>query len=1285
MTRFEINDNLTDPLTDDTWSGCEQLIKEFEAAWRRGDAPSIDDFVGPDGPARHALLLELVHTDIELRLKSGESARIESYWGRYPHLFEDRGALLDLITAEYELRRRREHDLDPREYGRRFPDCWDELASRLAGIDRVLHSGPWRCEPNAIHPPIVPGYDIVAEIGRGGMGVVYQAYEPQLGRHVALKFLPVELARDPILLDRFRREAQTASALNHPHICTIHALGEHEGRPYIVLEFIEGQTLKALQAQQYAVAGLMHLIRQAAGALAAAHAAAVVHRDIKPENIMVRPDGYVKVLDFGLARRLPTLSRPRDAGSQDTWPGTLLGTVAYMSPEQARGEPLAGSSDVFSLGVVLYQLVTGQHPFSVATSAFETLHAIANNTPLSPCRLNPQVSAALEGLIEAMLHKDPRLRPSAAEVENALANVRPVRIVSDKETRRVVHREPELNALRNAFSLAEAGHGTLVCVVGEPGIGKTTLVEDFLDELAAAGPSLIGRGRCSERQAGAAAYLPVIDAVADLLRGEQRSSVARVMQVVAPSWNPQLALAHTSDSSSPSRAFTQQAMLREFANLLAELSRLGSVVLFFDDVHWADVSTVDLLAYVGRHCQDVRALVIVTCRPTELFLGPHPFHRVKLELQGSGVCTELPLGFLGRGEIDHYLDLAFPGRSFSEEFIDLIYSRTEGSPLFLVDLLRYLRERGVIAQREGCWTVVRELPDLSHELPETVRSMIQRKLERLELEDRRLLATAAAQGHEFDSTIVADALARDVAEVEDRLQILDRVHGLVRPLRETEFPDRSLATRYVFVHILYQHALFGDLTPARRAALGKAIARALERHYGGESPAISAELAYLYETGREFAQGARYFHLAALNAARVFAHQGAVTLAKRGLSLLAAVPGSPERAALELNLQTTLGLQLQVTEGYAADEAERAYNRARELCPASSPAAFFPVLWGLWLVHKVRSELPRAQEVAGELSALAQRLQNPDLALQAHQALGLTALCRGLPLVAQHHVEQVAALYDLERHRTHAFLFGQDPGVICKAFGAVAQWLLGYPDTALLESNRAIEMSRDLSPNSQSVAQHFAAMVRHLCRFDVQARESAEASLAIAGEHGFSFWLAGGRVIRGWAASATEGTRDGIEQLRQGLVDWKATGSGTYVTYYLGLLADALGRQGAAVEGIQVLDEALALVSQTDERFYEAELWRLRGELRLLEGGRAVWSEAESDFQRALEIARQQPAQSLVLRALLSLARLDQQRAASGQGPSPEVRRLLEDAYATFTEGLQTPDLLEARSLLASS
>src|SRR5262249_6421910 len=244
-----------------------------------------------------------------------------------------------------------------------------------------------------------------------------------------------------------------------------------------------------------------------------------------------------------------------------------------------------------------------------------------------------------------------------------------------------------------------------------------------------------------------------------------------------------------------------------------------------------------------------------------------------------------------------------------------------------------------------------------------------------------------------------------------------------------------------------------------------------------------------------------------------------------------------------------------------------------------------------------------------------------------------TALCRGEPAVAVRHTEQVEALYDPVRHRTHAFLFGQDPGVICKAYGAVARWLLGYPDAAERHSEAAIAMSRELSPTSQAVALHFAAMLHQLRRHGPRTGACAEASAAIAVEHGFAFWLAGAGVMNGWALAAAGAPAEGIDCLRRGLRDWQETGSVTYRTYYLGLLAEVLGGQGQVEESGRVLDEALALVRQTGETFYEAELHRLRGELLLRASGGSgeTIRRAEEDFRQALDVARRQGAKSLEL------------------------------------------------------
>jgi predicted ATPase len=1125
--------------------------------------------------------------------------------------------------------------------------------------------------------PSVPGYEVTARLGSGGMGVVYKARDRRLGRVVALKFLPAEYARDPERMALFHREARTASALNHPHVCTVHDLGEHEGRPFIVMEFVDGRTLRDLFGARHPLGEVARLVGQAARALAVAHAAGVVHRDIKPENLMARPDGYLKVLDFGLARRLP--------GTAPGWSSTHLsgfdgpaGTAAYMSPEQARGEPPGPASDVFSLGVVLYEGVTGRHPFP-GGGPLEVLHAIMTVEPVPPGNLNPELPGALRALVVQMLEKDPAARPSAAEVDAALsASTSPPPPPVPRPRPPTVGRGDERARMRAAFDAAAAGAGAMVCVAGEPGIGKTTLVEDFLAELAVGGVAHhVARGRCSERLAEAEAYLPVLEALDDLLRGPTGATAARFLRTLAPTWFAELSPGAGAPGSHPgdgAPAPTQTRLKRELVTFFRELSRRAPVVLFLDDLHWADAPSADLFAYLGRHCPGLPLLLVGAYRSDEMLLGEHTFLPTLQDLQGRGVCTELVPGRLGRAEVERYLALAFPGHGFPPELAATLHARTGGNPLFVADLARYLRDRGVIDRCGDRWELARRVDEAAREMPESVRGLIRRALDRLNPEDRRLLATASAQGAEFESAVLARALGSDPAAVEERLQVLDRVRGLLRLVREHEFPDRTLSRRYAFVHTLYQESLASELPPARRAAASLSLAEATLALQNGQPGLAAAELALLFEAGRAFDRAAELFHDAALNAARVFAHREPVRLARRGLALLNGLPHSPERAERELRLQMALGLHLQVTDGFAAPGVEPAYARARELWEHSPGAGpLFPILWGLWLFSKARGDLGRAHLLAGELLAFAEQSGDPALILQARQARAIVALCAGEPAAALRHAEAASPVYDPGRHRPLTFQFGQDPGVACLAFGAVALWLLGEAGESLARSRDAVRLAREGSqPSSLALSLHFAAVL-HQFRGDAGAvREAASESLALAVEHRFAFWQAGAMVMLGWAEAA-DGRADGVGLLEKGLEAWAATGSVTYRGYFLTMLGDARARCGRHDEALAALEAADRVIHATGERLSEPEVHRLRGEVLAARDESA----AEDSLRAALDAARSQHARALVLRAAVGLGRVLARR-----GERDEARSLVA-AAADGAPALQgTPEMRAAAEVL---
>jgi predicted ATPase len=1136
----------------------------------------------------------------------------------------------------------------------------------------------------------VPGYEVLDLLGRGTMGEVYRARQRSLDRPVALKVLSADWACDPVWLGRFRREALTASALNHPYICTIYDTGESGGRPFLSMELIEGQTLAALARQHLPVGESARLSGQAARALAAAHAAGVVHRDVKPANLMVRGDGIVKVLDFGLARRLP--EGGLGPGSRTTDPGNRVGTPLYLSPEQVRAEVVGAASDVFSLGVVLYELATGRHPFP-ADSEAGLLHAIVAQETLPPARLNPEVPAALDALILHMLAKDACRRPTAAEVAATLARLaenrsgRPPSPTPRPGRPPTVGRQQERAALWAGFEEAAAGRGLLVCVTGEPGLGKTTLVEDFLEELAASGRlSSVGWGRCSERLAGAEAYLPFLEALDSLLQGDSSGAAARLMKAVAPAWYVQVAPQVAGDSglvclAAEVGAASQERLKRELSAFLQEVSRLRPVVLFLDDLHWADASTADLLAYLGSRCVAWRLLVVVTYRPSDLLLSGHPFRPVQLDLKGRGLCREVSLGLLGRRDVERYLALQFPGHDFPAELADVVHQRTEGNPLFLVDLLRYLRDRGAIVAVGGRWALAQGVPDLQRELPESVRSLIRRKLERLSEADHRLLAAASVQGHEFDAAVVAAVLEWDAAEVEERLADLDRRHALVRLLREHDLPDRTHTLRYSFVHALYQNALYAALAPARKATWSAAAARSLLGHYGEKRLEVATELALLFEAARDPAQAATHFLHAAENAVRVHASREAVVLARRGLALLQTLPDTPDRAGKERALLLALGVSLVATQGFASPEVEQTYVRARELClRAGDASSLFPALYGLWNVCLLRCEFPRCNELAAQMFALAQGRPEPVWLLQAHNVMQQPLLHQGDFAAARRLQEQCLALYDPRQHRTLTEVYGEDPGVGCMAYGAVTLWCLGYPDQALRSMQAARRLADELSnPFDVARALYFGA-ITHLCRREASlTRELAEALMELSSEQGFALLRHGGMILHGWGLAEQGRAGEGTCQVRQGLAGWQATGALSHRPYHLALLAEALARDGQVRDGLTALAEALALCTATGERFLEAELHRLHGELLLAGAGAdvSVRGAAEACFRQALDVACSQRAKSLELRAVISLGRLYRQ-----QGRQAEARPLLAETYGWFTEGLDLPDHQEAKVLL---
>jgi tetratricopeptide (TPR) repeat protein len=1140
-------------------------------------------------------------------------------------------------------------------------------------------------------------YEVLSQLGAGGMGEVYRARDPRLGRDVALKVLRRllvlgEAGQDDDTLDRLLREAMLASALNHPNIVTIYETGVFERDRYIAMELIEGSTLRQAAAQGLPLGRTIGIARQISEALAVAHAAQIVHRDIKPDNVMLRPDGYIKLLDFGLARVQPEAVTAGSTGPM-TQPGMVLGTVGYMSPEQARGEPVAPEADVFALGVLLYELVTGRHPFA-APSQLGTLHALMYESPEPPGLLNPELPRAFDQLVVEMLQKDARLRPGSGEVmyrlglafDSTVAVALSSVAVSKPKARvsgDVVGREVEIDALMHEFDRAQRGKGRLVAISAEAGMGKTTLVDEFLRHLAARNePVRVGRGRCSQRLAGSEAYLPVLEALDSLQQNEQLGSLSRLIRALAPSWYVQIMPPSENDSSAARLAAdtasgSQERLKREIAMLLEEVGRMSPVVLCFDDVHWADPSTTDLLGYLARRIDNTRLLIIATARPSEIAQGRHLFLAMKLDLLSRGMCREVVPSSLRIEDIARYLTLRFPEHAFPSALASVLHSRTEGNPLFMTDLVRDLKRRQVIVQSEGRWRLAEDVASVERELPQSVRSAVQRKVEALDNEDRRLLSAASVQGLDFDTALVAGALQLREDEVEDRLERLEKEHALVQFVDEWEAPDRSLTLRYRFAHHFYHNAFYDGLRATRRASLSRAIAERLVARLGDDVGERAGDVALLFEAARDGVRAAQYWNRAAQVAARMYAHDETARLAQRGLALLASERDTVARAEAELGLQMTYGLALKTSRGYAVEGVGAAYARARELSRrVEDPSLVVPVLIGMSAHHVVSGEIEISRDVALEMQTLFERLGDPNLQMIGHWALGAARFHLGELEEAHAELLRARELYDPAFHQPRVWQTGIEPGIFCASELSRTLTLRGFPDQGLACAQRAVSDARALDhPQPLAFALLFEIFA-HLARRNArEVRRVYEQLAIVCHAHGIAQEVQWAAPIAGRAMIELGDTRRGLRVLEEGLAGHTITRSALLRPYYFVLLAGGLMRCGELARAQRALDESAQTAEATGQRAYESEHARLQAEL--LAAQPESYDDAEPHYQKALAIARRQGSKWLELRASRAFAHY-----MLKQGRIPEARDLLSPICGWFTEGFETLDYLYADGLL---
>jgi predicted ATPase len=537
---------------------------------------------------------------------------------------------------------------------------------------------------------------------------------------------------------------------------------------------------------------------------------------------------------------------------------------------------------------------------------------------------------------------------------------------------------------------------------------------------------------------------------------------------------------------------------------------------------------------------------------------------------------------------------------------------------------------------------------------------------------KALAQLGATLGREFSYALLQAVAPWDEATLQRGL------HQLVAAelLYQQGLPPEAT---YLFKHALIQATAYQSLLKSTRQQYHQRIAHVLEAQFLETTEGQPELLAHHYTEAGLNEQAVGYWHKASQNAIQRSAHVEAISHLRTGLALLQTLPETPARIRREVEMLIVLGASLSATQGYAAPEVGETYTSARHLCAHLEDAAqLFPVLRGLWNYYLVRAELKTAQTLGEQLLTLAQQSQDSATLVSAHRALGATLYHLGAVASAHRHCAQAIALYDPKQQRASAFLEeGQDAGVVCHSFAAWTLWCLGYPQRGLAQSDEAVTLAQQIAhPLSLSFALSLAAGFHQLRRARQTAQEYAEAAIRLTTDQGFPHWRAYSAILRAWALAHQEQAQEGVEQGQQGLRAFRATAAELWQPYLLALLAEAHGTLGEPEEGLTLLTEALTLVDTTGQRWYEAELYRFRGEL-LLAQSPDRHTEAETCFHHALEIARNQQAKSFELRTATSLARLWQQ-----QDKRQEAHDLLAPVYHWFTEGFDTADLQEAKALL---
>ena len=823
----------------------------------------------------------------------------------------------------------------------------------------------------------------------------------------------------------------------------------------------------------------------------------------------------------------------------------------------------------------------------------------------------------------------------------------------------IIGRQHELGLLLERWTLAKEGEGQVVELCGEAGIGKSRIVWALLDSIAEE-PQFRLRYQCSPHHTSSA-YFPIIRRLERAsgftstdTADDRLDKLEKLLRMSGPDieadapWFAVL-LSLPGDERYGKLDLTPQLRRESITKALMDqvlaLALLRPVLFVVEDAHWIDPTTREYLEQLAAGIADASVLILIVHRQQEA-----------QSFAALSYLTSVTLNRLSRAQGKKIIQAA-GGANFSDEIIDQIVARADGVPLYMEELTRS------VAEAEGEASVA--------DIPETLQDSLMARLDRLG-KAKEIVQIGAVIGRDFGHVLMVTMVNRSEKEVTDALDLM--VSSELVSRRGVP-PDAT----YTFKHTLLQEAAYQSLLKRIRQDLHRQVAESLESQFPELTQTQPEVLAHHYTEAGLVEKSVPCWYMAGQQAIERSANLEAIAHLTKARELLAKQPASAERDAQELDYCLALGPALMAIKGLAAPEAEEVYLLAQKLCQSVDQTALsFQAAWGLWLVYQQRGQINLAQSATDEVLSLAERDgENVDHLLQAHHAAWTTQLFVGNISASRTHTVEGDALYDIEKHRTHAFTYGgHDPGVCAKTTASEALCLLGYCDQAVQNAVGGVALAEKLShPFSLAMARYFVAQA-HQYRLEVDlVRSHAQGAITMCESHGFESFHAQALVLLGWATAAGGESESGIAQIHEGLAAWQATGTGMRRPYFLTLLADALLRAEQAEEGLTIIAEAETLIERSGETRGHAETVRLKG--ALMDRAGAAKEDIEIIYQRALDIARGQETRCLQLRAATSLGRLWHER-----GKTSKARELIGPLYAWFTEGFNTSDLKNAKELL---